>query len=268
MHKNRKLPNRPYNHQKVKNMNGLKRPSHTVSRKIKINPQMKKIFFAIGTSLLIGIIFGFITLKMVKQEDPENKSILHTTAHENREDNNEENTNMMTFDSLHAYVIQGGVFSEKENADKSAQSFHALDFSTVSWERETDYYLFAGIHASEESAKLLADEMIKENLDVYVKKWEIEGGQIDVTEADKSWLLTFLELWKSSLHSLENNNGISIEEWDQLLNDSNGLSPKMLNFVDEIQTYKEQLEQQQADERKERNFLLKIIEVYEHLTEK
>ncbi|MEI3614479.1 SPOR domain-containing protein [Pseudogracilibacillus sp. SO30301A] len=267
MHKNRKFPNRPYNQPKVKKTSKIKGSTHTVSRSLTLTPQMKKIFFAIGSSLIIGIIFGFITLKMVKQEDPENKSILHSAAQETTE-NNDGNTSMATFDSLNTYVVQGGVFREKENADKSAQSFHALDFSAVSWERGSDYYLLAGIYASEENAKLSADEMTKENLDVYVKEWEIKGGQINVNEADKDWLARFLELWKSSLESLENNKGLSIEKWDQLLNNSNGLSAKTLNFAEEVQGYREQLDQQQPNDRKERDFLLKTIQKYENLTEK
>ncbi len=267
MHKNRKFPNRFSNQPKVKKVNKIKGSTHTVSRSLTITPQMKKIFFAIGSSLIIGIMLGFITLKMVKQEDPENKSILHSSAQETTEENNDGNTSMATFDSMNTYVVQGGVFSEKENADKSAQSFHALDFSAVSWERGSDYYLLAGIYASEETAKLSADEMAKENLDVYVKEWEIEGGQINVNEADKDWLATFLELWKSSLESLENNNGLSIEKWEQLLNNTNGLSSKTLNFIEEIQGYKEQLDQQPND-RKERDFLLKTIQQYESLSEK
>src|SRR5690625_1250445 len=121
MHKKRKLPDRIVKKKQINKIKPIKRPTQTLVSKIKHHQQFKKIVFAISSSLIIGLVFGLITLKMLKQEDPEQANILNSSASKQEEQSEE---NITQFDSIGVYVIQGGVFSEKENASQWAETFN------------------------------------------------------------------------------------------------------------------------------------------------
>lgn len=232
---------------------------HPLTFRLRNHHQFKKIIFAVCSSLLIGLTFGFIILNMLKQEDPEQASILNTSTANQQED--QENGDTKQIDSVEFFVVQGGVFSEQENALKWAESFNDNGFPAVDWQRDGNYYLFTGVFQTEESAKLVANQMDKQGLDAYVKQWETLNGQLTLTEAENAFLQSFIEAWDESLQSLEKEGGLSNEKWEALINTDQAYSPEFNHFVDQISTEIEI----EGKEDKERFILLKLIKEFEQL---
>ena len=236
----------------------LAKPKHSLAFRLKNHHQFNKIVFAICSSLLIGLTFGFIILNMLKQEDPEQASILNATTANKQE--KQINGDTSPFEAVEFFVVQSGVFSEQQNALNWAESFKKKQVPVVVWEREGNYYLFAGVFQSEASAKSFADQMDELGLDAYVKQWNTKEGQLALNKADHAVIQSFLKTWKESLQSVEKDGSLAQEGWDHLLN----MQVKELD--DFISTVTKELEQQ-GNERENRYILLKLMTEFEQLLE-
>src|SRR5690625_4907360 len=211
------------------------------STDITLKNNKKRLLITICFSLFIGIIFGLITLKMLKQEDIEHGNTLQTGTEVQREDRTEEK--MKEFEPINIFVIQGGVFSEEENAKSRIKQFEKLHFPAISWERDGTYYIFSGMYTSEEKAKQFVKEMDAQGLEVYVKEWDINVGKQMVTEMDYNWIQTFVDIWYQSLKSLDISNDRLDEEWNNLIDSSHQLSQ---SFSDLRTTIREMINQSKS----------------------
>ena len=253
----KKWPNRPKKKKELRQK--ITKSPRFLLAQLKQHEQFKRILFAIGSSLLIGLIFGMITLKMLKQEDPEQATILHTSAGGSEE---EQKVQERTIAPVGMFVIQGGVFNAKENAQNFGSSFENLNFPVVPWERDDSYHLFAGIHKSEGSANELAAEMDEQGLDAFVKDWETKEGKLSMADSDYEWLQAFLEVWDTSLSALDSGEELPKDAWERLLAASGNLSASMTGILEEIERHVEKIGEDHAQDR---YFLLRSIYEYENL---
>lgn len=215
----------------------------------------KRVIIAICSSLLIGTIFGLVTLQMSKQADHHNAEILHSTTLD------EDGTSSGTIDSFNVYVIQGGVFHEEENATQWKMKFENLQFKAFTWKRADEYYLFAGIASNMESAKELADKMDKQGLDVYIKELTIDEKTIKGTEADYVWLQSFIDQWQASLNSVHEGTGLLADDWITLTEKTSGLSDQIQGFNDTIIQHVKEISNDE-----EQHVLLQLLYNYEQVT--
>lgn len=194
----------------------------TVSRYSTIIIQHKPLMFTVLFAVVIGLVFGVIALQLTKQAGP-------VTQMEKPQETEEIHveSGMQTMDVISFYVVQGGVFTDKDNAAKAIEVFQAKDVPAMQWEADGEIYLFAGIAATENKAKEYAEEMKADKLEVYVKPWEVGAVQISLTKYEHKWLSQFTKVWQESLAG-------EGQEWSvlQQIDEQPGESP--LKLIDQL----------------------------------
>ncbi|SDM98463.1 hypothetical protein [Sediminibacillus halophilus] len=189
-------------------------------------PRIYKVFlFAAFAALAIGLALGFIMLRMFagidEASDPETMPSSYTNpASDDTGDTGKETAaNKTGIKGMEAFVVQGGVFSSKDKAEAWQKNFTEADFPTMVWEREGQYYLFAGLADTEAAAKKTALTMTENKLETYVKPWQTAAIETNLTEEEAEWLKQFPRLWQDSVNA---GGELNREEWKDWL----GLLPK------------------------------------------
>src|SRR5690625_6242632 len=95
---------------------------------------------------------------------------------------------------------------------------------------------------------------LQEDIDLYIKKWNLSSQILNVSEAEKQWLKEFHNLWKQTVAR----KNLS-EEWKQLL-DVGGKLQNLSSFISEI---KQLLTQEEENDFSLEYFLLKSWKEYE-----
>ncbi|HLR40290.1 MAG TPA: SPOR domain-containing protein [Virgibacillus sp.] len=226
----------------------------------------KPVVISISAAIFIGSILGFIMLNMFGNindlsnhgNNPEATNAVAADKDTEKKSNASDEQKAIT-----AYVLQGGVFSEKANADQWAESFKQAGFPAMIWERDDQYYLLTGIADTEEQAKKIAASIKEQNMDVFVKEWQTSPTDTDLNKEEAAWLGVFEKQWQDTLKSVSKQEGILASGWEQLIKEQPENSEKLSGFIEEITTVLPEMEK--ADENKEQNILLTIWQQYEAL---
>lgn len=186
--------------------------------KSKIN--LKTIVTAIISAVVIGLCLGFIMLNMFDgighQASGEmgDDNLANTGNANSSEAAGSGDTSSFSLEPLHAFVLQAGVFSGEENANKWAAKFEDANHPVMIWPRDDQFTLLAGIANSETEAKTLADSF--SNATIYVKEWSTDEVSINVTSAEQKWLESFVSLWGDSVNSQTE---LATDKWKKLIDD-------------------------------------------------
>lgn len=223
--------------------------------------KMKQIIVAICSSLVIGMMLGLFTLQMSKQENQQDAAVVNSSTTDEQDEGN-----LRNIDSIQVYVVQGGVFSEEENIKEWEGKFNNLQFPTQKWKRGNEFYLLTGVSGSLETANKLAKEMDEQGLDAFVKEWETAEASLNVTSADYKWLLLFREQLLKSLDSVDNGNGLLEDDWQELTEQINGLSPQVQGFQEVVQHSIEAVNTAESTRKEMQLFLLQLLHDYEQIT--
>lgn len=180
---------------------------------------IKPILVSVIAAVIIGSILGFIMLNMIAGIDDRasNSGGQQASAGVDTNDKERTKTDSGKQSVMSAYVLQGGVFAEKENADEWAKKFKEAGLPSVIWEKDSEFYLFAGIADSKEQAKEQAESLQAQELDVFAKEWETDKVDQDLTETESSWLKDFQEQWSSTLTAVTKEQEITADKWQQLV---------------------------------------------------
>lgn len=242
-----------------------KKPSHQVTLDKK-QSFMKPIILASSAAILIGGILGFIMLNLftniggnLKYADKDPTSVHADPVEKITEDKSE-----IILKEMGAFVLQGGVFSEKVNADEWANTYQQAGFPTVIFKRDQQYFLLVGLADTEERAKKLATALEKDQFDVYVKRWTTKEKRITLTAEENHWLLSFQEQWKNTLQSISKQEGVLLEGWSDLTNSYPLQSPEILQLVEMIHAFHQDDLAQKSDFELQ-NMLLYIWGQYEDI---
>lgn len=216
----------------------------------------KAIIFSIIMSLIIGSIFGVISLQMA---DKDSGMAVESTKQTVDVSNQEEETNIATHspESISFYVVQAGVFSEEANAKKRIELFEEAGYSNVIWKKEQEIYLLTGISASKDSIKKLANEMQEEDFDVFVKEWEVKTAEQDMEKQAATYLESFLSAWNQSLED-KNKQALTSFIKDNHDEISQNLQPFQKQLIKLIQ----------SEEKDEQEILLESMYMYENYVNK
>lgn len=214
----------------------------------KLSKKTKALIVAIVSSLFIGVLFGFISLQMAKEERLFEKTKVHS-VNEQQEKQSEKEVQGASF-----YVIQGGVFSKSENAQNWSTQFVDAGFPAVIWEEEEQIYLFTGLSLSKDKANALAKKMTEKELDAYVKEWKVEPITTQATEKEHQFLQDFIQVWKASLTLIEENQNLPRTDWQKLMNDSNDVTENIRPLEEKIKNLL------QEDNIEGSTFLLELID--------
>ncbi|WP_026771113.1 hypothetical protein [Sediminibacillus sp. JSM 1682029] len=185
-------------------------------------PGIYKVFlFAAFSALAIGLTLGFIMLRMFagidESSDPGTLPSSYTSPANDGTEKDDTAENAGGMKGMEAFVVQGGVFSSKEKAEAWQKNFTEADFPSMVWEREGQYYLFAGVADTEAAAKKTAVEMTDSELETYVKPWQTAAVKSDFTKEEAEWLKQFPQLWQDSVSAGGEINGEDWNDWLGLL---------------------------------------------------
>src|SRR5699024_3849241 len=147
---------------RIKNTNIQNRISASNVRVGKKRNFFRECNLAIVACISTDVIGSFTTWTMIQICGNVEHDVTHTNnqtpvMHEEltKNDNNkqQEQKEHYTLEPIHTYVLQGGVFSEKENAQQLAKKFQKNHINTIRWKRDQQFFLFAGIASTNEQAE-------------------------------------------------------------------------------------------------------------------
>lgn len=171
---------------------------------------LKPVMLAVISALVIGSFFGVILLRMFVTMDGTSELSMNTNpaavitdepAEDNNEAASEQDSHSVELAPISAFVLQAGIFSEVENAEAAAVNYEKADIPAMIWERDDQFFLFAGIANSAENAAQTADELQTEDLELYSKEWKTTAGEVSLTASEETWLNSYLEWWELALSS-------------------------------------------------------------------
>lgn len=195
--------------------------------KRKINKTYKHIFIAAFSAILLGIGLGIFMLNMFTNIDTPavlGKGTSDTNSVEGSSSNTEKeaiaaNLSTFTLPKLNAFVLQGGLFSEKSNVKEVQAAFTDAGYRTMIWERDNKFYLFSNITETKEQSDSLKAMYKESSLETYSKEWTVGEAEMKLTAAENKWMNKFHELWNSSVKMISSNQTISSSEWNKWLAD-------------------------------------------------
>jgi len=155
----------------------------------------------------------------------------------NTKDTPKEDTSKITLSSIRAFVLQGGLFSEEENAKEFASKYNSKNIKTVIWERDSQYYLITGLANSMESAKDLRDQQEGDGLEVFVKGWESPSIDVQLAKNESEWFQSFHDLLVKSIDGITGEGSIPVDDWSTLIDENKIESEKVNAFKEKIEPY-------------------------------
>lgn len=177
---------------------------------------LNKIVLAVAAGLIVGSLFGLTSLHVltnnsdahVFQEETETAQETHTPSSEPMTE--------IVFDISDLYVIQVGLFHERENADLRKRQLERGNIPTFIWEREGEFFLLHSIHTSESSAKKINEELQEKSLEAFVKKWDMPQLDKKVTPDELTFIEKYILMWEESVKQLEAGSSIQLAKWEAL----------------------------------------------------
>ncbi|MGP4108420.1 SPOR domain-containing protein [Virgibacillus sp. L01] len=189
----------------------------------------KPIILASVSAIIIGSVLGFFMLNMFVDIDKglnqQNYTVPAAVDDEEtskegseKESASDEVTSSTPIESVNAFVLQAGKFEGEANANEMKSKFNQAGFSAMIWVKEDYYYVLAGIANSKDQANQLAKEFNDHQLEVFVKNWNTESGDMKLTNDEVGWLKSYNKQWSESLSSLNKNEKLSEDGWASIVN--------------------------------------------------
>lgn len=201
--------------------------------------KFKPLITTILLALIVGSIFGFVMLKIFGTIDngmatPGNNPVVNLDKASEKDDDIEDK-DKVELPIIQAYILQGGVFSSEENAEKFAREYQENDIPTMIWPHENEYFLLLGVAHTLEKGKKLASKIEENDLDVFVKEWTTPAREISLTSNEEEWINSFQKLLTSSIQNLDEQENNSLNGWKELLADLPDDSDSLEPFKESIQ---------------------------------
>ncbi|MGM8364716.1 hypothetical protein ACLIBG_04440 [Virgibacillus sp. W0181] len=187
--------------------------------------RLKPFIIASLSAVAIGIVLGSIMLNLFTSiENGDDQKTLSTSSSQTNESdigNNEgpDETTETIIESMNAYVVQGGVFKEKENAEEWLNTFKNAGHDAIIWNKADGYYLMAGVAATKEIANEKVRAIKESELDAFSKQWSTEPVKSELSEEEKEWFTQFQEKWNLTLETSGEQQKQAILDWQKLLED-------------------------------------------------
>lgn len=201
----------------------------------------KPAIIAICSAIIIGCVLSVIMFQVfVNVEAGLNEQSVQSIpalATDKNQDNDAVKTgeaNIYSFDQIHGFILQTGVFSEQENADTWANHFEGIPM--ITWQRDNQYFLLSGIAPSQEAAEQLVGTLNMQDEDYFIKEWTVAPLEIELTEEEYNWLQTFHKALVTAIQKVGEDEGGALDEIKSL---SSIQSDKLSPLVDEVTSIKD-----------------------------
>lgn len=158
-----------------------------------------RLIIAISGGVLVGIIFGLITLQLLSEKP--SVDVAEQQEKVNATEGPKQENGITLSETLldDFYVIQIGLFSDRANAEAQKEQLITKNIDSFIWERDGKYFLLHGIFSKENKAKEKAKKLEKNNIELFVKDWNLKLQDIHVTEEEKEWLEELFTLFSDSI---------------------------------------------------------------------
>lgn len=243
--------------------------SFKTSKKQK-NKTYKHIFVAAISAIVLGVGLGVFMLNMFTNIDTNavgGKVNLQTETTNGEKDNTNNGAlaadlSSYTLKGLQAFVLQAGLFNNESNLTVVRDKFDKAGFQTMIWKRDTQYYLFASIAETKDQTDSKKATYKQLNLETYAKKWTTSEVEIELTEAEYTWLQDFHTIWNTSLKNVSDNQSITSIEWNKWIESYPDNGKNTGQFYDNVKSLKNNIDE--ANESSSPIVLLKLWNQYEN----
>lgn len=207
----------------AKSIKKRKHPMQSESRTEKIKQFISQLFLnkfitAIGAGLIVGTVFGFTALHFLTND------ISEQVMHEEQANGQRVNSTTSTADERAplsitfptVYVIQVGLFHERENARLKQDQLKRRNINTFIWQRNDEYFLLHGIFSTQLKAQEANGTLQDDAIQSFVKEWVISEANKHVTDVEANFIEQYVQLWKKSFEQFELAGQVSVQTWKPL----------------------------------------------------
>ncbi|TYR82264.1 stage II sporulation protein B [Priestia megaterium] len=179
------------NEKKKKEKPVIKRASLSSSPSI-----VKRVVTIVLLAIAIGVGFGMFSLKAMTSEQSAEPAVTQSTdspavidnpnkekvlpADEAKSEANDDKKSdiqtKLTVEPVDVFIVQAGVFSTKTAAEKESTKLEKNNMASVILRQNNQYALVVGAGTNEASAKQISSYYKEDGQDVYVKSYQIQGG--------------------------------------------------------------------------------------------
>lgn len=215
-----------------------------------------KVTLSITTGLLVGSVFGLISLNILKDEQGDisfsDEEAVNTqlTAKATADDKQ-----TLSFEDPSFYVIQNGLFHERENAENTQIQLQGKNIPSFIWEREGQFYVLHSIYKTRTLAEQGKGNLESTDVDAYVKEWDMLVTDKNVSKEEQEWLEQFLTIWSETVGQVNDKKEIEVKQWQPLLQ-----TDYQSDLITSVQN--EILEMQGNLERKEQTYVSLLAILY------
>ncbi len=150
---------------------------------------LTSIFLAVFFAVLLGTSFGFIMLKLVFTDQAAETAAPAVSQTPAPSEQAAAGTETSTLEPITTYVVQGGVFSNKEAAKQIQEANAQKDASGQIIEMGGQTFLFLGVSDSIDHAKAIGADLKRKGIDVFAKKIAFEEKSVEGLNAEEKKLL-------------------------------------------------------------------------------
>lgn len=178
---------------------------------IVIHEKFKIIIWTIIASICVGLFLGYLILKIVSNDE-------HVTTEGSLEEE-QHGENQIELPNFSIYVLQGGVFTEEDNATTYGKQIEHTKLSHVVRESEEQYYVWLSVIADEASATKQMKKLKDKDVNSIVKEWDIPSVTITLPDNELEWLTSFTQLLSEAVQT----NKIEQQELQRVVKQENEL---------------------------------------------
>ncbi|WP_284139728.1 MULTISPECIES: SPOR domain-containing protein [unclassified Virgibacillus] len=230
------------------------------------NKIVKPFLLSAISAVAVGLLLGFIMLNMFgnmgeKPSAVEQPAALTSDSDNKSRDSQKKAVNLIdaSFGEMNAFVLQGGVFSQQENADVVRKQFEKSGYPAISWKKDTNFYVLVGLATTKQEAKTVADSMKENGFETYIKAWQVEEKVLQLTTDEDQWLQSFFEHWEQTAASITDDN-VSVDNWNALMEQQLNKGSKLISLQEKIQAKQDKLSK--LDQKGWQAFLLELWKEY------
>lgn len=194
-----------------------------------------KLVLAIAAGLIVGSVFGLTILHYVTNDGAKatmsEEQTIGQAVNSSPQVSDEHERLEVTVPDF--YVIQIGLFHERENASMKKRQLQRRNIETFIWQRQDEYFLLHGPFSTQSKAQTANERLQAESVQSFVKEWQIIEPDIEVTTKEADYLDQYVQLWIQSLEQFEAEGHIPLEAWQLLMekgNDSQLITDLQLSF--------------------------------------
>jgi hypothetical protein len=140
-------------------------------------------------AIVVGVVLGFGTLKVITTTN--GPAAPAATLQDNStagKTDDQHSVSAVELEDFSTSIVQGGVYSTKEQLNAMKDSLEAKGFSNASVEKDGQFFLFLGVSGDLETAKTLGGKFKDQGVEVYAKDFALESKGINASKEEKTFL--------------------------------------------------------------------------------